>query len=86
MIRVLIVDDEPPARRKVRRFLEGDPELGEIREAGSGGEAIAAIPSFARIWFSGCADARYGWFAVLTECLTTRLSRGLSDRRTGITP
>jgi two-component system, LytTR family, response regulator len=43
MIRVLIVDDEPPARRKVRRFLERDVEIGEIREAGSGTEALAAM-------------------------------------------
>ena len=43
MIRVLIVDDEPPARRKVRRFLERDAAIGDIREAASGGEAIAAI-------------------------------------------
>jgi two-component system LytT family response regulator len=43
MIRVLIVDDEPPARRKVRRFLERDAEIGEILEAGSGAEAIAAL-------------------------------------------
>jgi two-component system LytT family response regulator len=47
MIRVLIVDDEPPARRKVRRFLERDGEIGEIGEAGSGAEAIAAIGSLA---------------------------------------
>ncbi len=47
MIRVLIVDDEPPARRKVRRFLERDPEIGEIREAASGEEAAAAIRDFA---------------------------------------
>jgi two-component system LytT family response regulator len=47
MIRVLIVDDEPPARRKVRRFLEHDAEIGEIQEAGSGAEAIAAIRAFA---------------------------------------
>jgi two-component system LytT family response regulator len=47
MIRVLIVDDEPPARRKVRRFLEHDAEIGEIQEAGSGEEAIAAIGAFA---------------------------------------
>jgi len=40
MIRVLIADDEPPSRRKVRRFLERDPEIGEIREAGSGEEAL----------------------------------------------
>ncbi len=47
MIRVLIVDDEPPARRKVRRFLERDPEIGAIGEAGSGAEAIEAIREFA---------------------------------------
>lgn len=46
MIRVLIVDDEPPARRKVRRFLEGDPEIGEIEEAGSGAQAITALEKF----------------------------------------
>lgn len=46
MMRVLIVDDEPPARRKVRRFLERDAEPAEIAEAGSGAEAIAAIHSF----------------------------------------
>lgn len=43
MIRVLIADDEPPSRRKVRRFLENDSEIGEIHEAGSGEEAAAAI-------------------------------------------
>lgn len=47
MIRVLIVDDEPPARRKVRRFLERDPEIVAICEAGSGGEAIQAMRRFA---------------------------------------
>jgi two-component system LytT family response regulator len=46
MMRVLIVDDEPPARRKVRRFLERDAEPAEIAEAGSGEEAIAAIRTF----------------------------------------
>ncbi len=43
MIRVLIADDEPPSRRKVRRFLENDSEIGEIHEASSGEEAAAAI-------------------------------------------
>ncbi len=47
MIRALIADDEPPARRKVRRFLERDAEIGAIGEAGSGAEAIEAIRSFA---------------------------------------
>jgi two-component system LytT family response regulator len=47
MIRVLIVDDEPPGRRKVRRFLDRDPEIGEIREAGSGEEALAVLREYA---------------------------------------
>jgi two-component system LytT family response regulator len=47
MIRALIVDDEPPARRKIRRGLERDPDIGAIREAGSGEEAIAALRDFA---------------------------------------
>jgi two-component system LytT family response regulator len=47
MMRVLIADDEPPSRRKVRRFLEGDPDIGEIQEAGSGEQAVAAIRDFA---------------------------------------
>jgi len=46
MMRVLIVDDEPPARRKVRRFLEGDTEIMEIGEASTGAEAIHAIRTF----------------------------------------
>jgi two-component system, LytTR family, response regulator len=43
MIKALIVDDEAPARRKVRRFLDRDPEIGEIQEAASGEEAIALL-------------------------------------------
>jgi two-component system LytT family response regulator len=47
MIRVLVVDDEPPARRKVRRFLERDRDIVDIREAGSAREALAALGGFA---------------------------------------
>ena len=46
MIRVLIADDEPPARRKVRRFLERDADIGAVAEAGSGQEALDAIRGF----------------------------------------
>ncbi len=42
-VRVLIVDDEPPARAKVRRFLAADPEVDVVGEAGSGPEAVDAI-------------------------------------------
>ena len=46
-IRVLIIDDEPPARAKVRRFLAADPEVELVGEAGSGPEAVAAIRTIA---------------------------------------
>jgi two-component system, LytTR family, response regulator len=42
-IRVLIVDDEPPARSKLRRFLAGEPEVEVVGEAESGADAVAAI-------------------------------------------
>jgi two-component system, LytTR family, response regulator len=42
-IRVLVVDDEPLARRNVTVLLRGDPEIGSIEECGSGVEAIDAI-------------------------------------------
>lgn len=42
-IRVLIVDDEPTARRGVRLLLERDPEVLVIGEASSGSEAVRRI-------------------------------------------
>ena len=42
-IRALIVDDEPPARRKLRTFLEPDPEVEIVGEAASGAGAIEQI-------------------------------------------
>lgn len=42
-MRVLIVDDEPIARRGLRRLLEGEPDVEVVGEAGSGPAAIEAI-------------------------------------------
>jgi len=42
-IRVLIVDDEPIARRGVRLQLKVDPEVEIIGECANGLEAVAAI-------------------------------------------
>lgn len=41
--RTLIVDDEPPARKKLVRLLAEHPDFPVVGEAGSGREAIAAI-------------------------------------------
>jgi two-component system, LytTR family, response regulator len=40
---VLIVDDEPLAREGLRALVSRDPEVGSIREAMDGREAVAAI-------------------------------------------
>ena len=40
---VLIVDDERPARTKVRRFVSADPDVGQIFEAPDGVRAVDVI-------------------------------------------
>ena len=42
-MRVLIVDDEEPARRKIRRLLSGETDVEIVGEATTGTEAIDAI-------------------------------------------
>ncbi|HKQ72346.1 MAG TPA: LytTR family DNA-binding domain-containing protein [Blastocatellia bacterium] len=46
-IKVLIVDDEPLARDRLRQLLEGDDEVEVVGEAGCGHDAVAAIKSLA---------------------------------------
>jgi two-component system, LytTR family, response regulator len=43
LVRTLIVDDEPLARRNLSVLLRQDPDIGPVDECGSGFEAIAAI-------------------------------------------
>ena len=47
MIRVLIVDDEPIARRGIRQQLRGEADVEVIGEAGDGAAAIDAITELA---------------------------------------
>jgi two-component system LytT family response regulator len=42
-IRVVIVDDESPARRKIQRFLSGETDFELIAQAGTGIEAVNII-------------------------------------------
>lgn len=42
-IRVLIVDDEPPARAEVRRLLATQPDVEVVGECGDGAAAVARI-------------------------------------------
>lgn len=42
-VRIVIVDDEAPARRRLRAHLTAEPEVEIVAEAGSGPEAVAVI-------------------------------------------
>jgi len=42
-IRVVLVDDERPARRKMMRFLESQTDIDVVGEAGDGAEAVQMI-------------------------------------------
>ncbi len=42
-LRVLIVDDERPARQKLTRFLAEEPDIAVVGEAANGADALAAI-------------------------------------------
>jgi two-component system LytT family response regulator len=42
-IRVLVVDDEPLAREKIRTMVRDDPEVEIVGECVNGGEAVAAV-------------------------------------------
>jgi two-component system LytT family response regulator len=46
-MRILIVDDERPARDKMRRLLEQEPGIAAIEEARDGVEALERLPAFA---------------------------------------
>jgi two-component system, LytTR family, response regulator len=44
-MRVLVVDDEPLAREKIRGMVAGDPEISIVAECSNGAEAVGAVQS-----------------------------------------
>lgn len=65
-IRVAIVDDEPLARRRVRKLLAADPEVEVVADCADGREAIAAIDSLRpQIVFLDVQMPEVGGFDVL---------------------
>jgi two-component system, LytTR family, response regulator len=43
MIRTVLIDDEPPARRKLRHLLSSETDTSIVGEAGSGAEAVEVL-------------------------------------------
>lgn len=41
--RILVVDDELPARQRLRELLDGDPDVGKVMEAENGLDAVEVI-------------------------------------------
>jgi two-component system LytT family response regulator len=68
MIRALLVDDEAPARRKLRELLAGEPDIEILGEAADGLEAVAAIRSASPdVVFLDIQMPRLDGFGVIAE-------------------
>lgn len=46
-IKVVIVDDEPPARRNLRALLKHEPDIEIVKECGNGKDAVSSIRALA---------------------------------------
>ena len=51
--RVLIVDDEAVARRRVRRYLAADPTMSIVGECADGAAAVKQIETLSGVWTLG---------------------------------
>ena len=68
MIRALIADDEPPARRKLRELLGREPDFEIVGEAADGVEAVAEIRRISPdVVFLDIQMPRLDGFGVLAE-------------------
>jgi two-component system, LytTR family, response regulator len=65
-LKVVVTDDEAPARRKLLRFLSQEPDVTVIGEAGNGQESIAAVAETKPdLWFLDIQMPGMDGFAVV---------------------
>ncbi|HEY4575081.1 MAG TPA: response regulator [Thermoanaerobaculia bacterium] len=70
MIRALIADDEPPARRKLRELLGREPDFEIVGEAADGVEAVEAIRTASPdVVFLDIQMPRLDGFGVIAEVI-----------------
>jgi two-component system LytT family response regulator len=74
-MRILIVDDEPLARARIREMLKREANIESIVEAANGGEAIEQIRAGHRTWFLDIQMPDMNGFSVL-ELAGKSCSRG----------
>jgi len=73
-IRTIIVDDEPPARHKLKLFLADEPDFEIIAECSNGAEAISAIAKHrADVMFLDIQMPEVDGFGVLETISPARL-------------
>ncbi|MEW6737153.1 MAG: LytTR family DNA-binding domain-containing protein [Acidobacteriota bacterium] len=73
-LQALVIDDEPPARKKIRMFLKDDPRVEVVGEASDGLEAIEAIERLAPdLIFLDIQMPHLNGFEVLAEIKTRPL-------------
>src|ERR1041384_3036881 len=73
-IRAVIVDDEPLARRRIKRMLARDAEVEGVRDCGNGKDAIAAIKGLnPNLWFLDVQMREVDGFDVLESIDPSRL-------------
>ena len=84
-LRTVIVDDEPPARKRIRDLVARQPDVTVVGEASSGDEAVRKLETLPRPGLPRRPDAE-SWTASSARSLDTRLRWSSSSPPTTSSP